>query len=318
MFDLAGGPTGGAARFRREAEQWVAALPARDVRLVGLARRLGPGWLVARELIEPQRRRIAANNVSFVTGRGPRIVLLNNALHFLRPGEIDRLPGVPADLRRQSRVVLGAALRADVIVVPCTDMAERVTAGLPRVASRVVVRHQPYTVTHSRRPGDGTGYVLYPSIPAPHKDLVGGVQLLADAIAESGLDLEVRVTCTDADLANVARRLGVRAIGPQSLDGLDQLLAGAALVFSPYTTESYGYPVAEARAVGVPVVGVDTAQNREIGSRALVGFTAGDRDSLARALEVAVATSVDPDPAPFEAAAYFAWLTTLTSATEGS
>lgn len=308
VIDTAGALTGAAARFRGEAARWVADNPSEGVRLIGTGRHVEPRWLARRELLARGERRIAANNVSWVSGRGGRVVLLQNALHFLRPGEAARLAGMPPGMARQVPVVRAAARRATRLVVPCTEMGERVAAVLPGVRSRLAVRHLPVSVRNTRRPPADDPYVLYPGIPAVHKDLVGHLGALVDAIERAGSRLVVRVTAPPGPLGELAGHPGVVALGLQSQAAMDDLWAEASAVYAPTTIESFGYPVAEARVLGVPVIAVDNPQNREIGGGALVGFTAGDRESLAGAVSAACSHDPEPDPGPFDSNAYFDWL----------
>jgi glycosyltransferase involved in cell wall biosynthesis len=71
--------------------------------------------------------------------------------------------------------------------------------------------------------------------------------------------------------------------------------------------EAFGYPLAEARVHGVPVLSPDGPLAREIAGRALVPYRSGDRDSLACALE-RCEEPVAPETCAFDAAAYFRWL----------
>ncbi len=311
ILDVAGNPTGGAGRWRHEAKQWVSGVPDSGVRLIGLDERVQPAWLLQRELIGWSARRIAANNVGFVGGRGPRIVLLRNALHFLRRSELQHLPQPRSHVQRQKHIVMIAATRADTIVVPCSDMAERVASAAPRLTPNIVVRHHPITVSSKRRPPSAAPYVLYPTSPAPHKDLAGSLTGLVEALTSTGSALRVRATAPREALGAAGCHSLVDPVGVQPLEAMGALWAEAAAVYAPSHVESFGYPVAEARAIGVPVIAVDTPQNREIGGVALVGFVDGSRDSLANAIERACSLVPAADPSPFDPGAYFSWLTAL-------
>ena len=72
--------------------------------------------------------------------------------------------------------------------------------------------------------------------------------------------------------------------------------------------KSFGFPLAEARVNGVPVIARDTPQNREIAGAALCGYTLGDGDSLRQATEAALNARITPDPEPFDPDAYFDWM----------
>ena len=83
---------GGAARFLDELAPISSAPGAMMWRSLARGGRSGPGWLLRRELIGRARgRRVALNNIGFVTPGGQRWTLLRNALHFLTKGEQERL-----------------------------------------------------------------------------------------------------------------------------------------------------------------------------------------------------------------------------------
>lgn len=311
VLDVAGARSGGAARWRVEARKWVRERAGTDVLLLGMGEQVEPRWLVRRELVGWTARRIAANNVSFVGGRGPRIVLLRNALHFLREQDFESVPEVPASVRLQALVVRATARRADVLVVPCSDMADRVRDAVASGASRIVVRHHPLTAEVRRRAASGDPYILYPSIPARHKDLTGTLGSLVEVLEDVAPDLCVRVTAPAGALGALASHSLVRAVGVQDLEAMDNLRAEAEALYAPSKVESFGYPVAEARAAGVPVIAVDTPQNREIAGRALFGYKYGSRESLASAVEAAITATIEPEPRPFDPDTYFSWLTSL-------
>lgn len=76
----------------------------------------------------------------------------------------------------------------------------------------------------------------------------------------------------------------------------------------PPGLESFGFPLAEARVNGQPVIAQDTEQNREIAGPALCAFTIGDADSLRHATELALKGGNTPDTEPFDPDSYFNWL----------
>jgi glycosyltransferase involved in cell wall biosynthesis len=92
---------------------------------------------------------------------------------------------------------------------------------------------------------------------------------------------------------------------------MQQLWATAAAVYMPFSVESFSYPVAEGRSFGVPVIALDTDQNREIGAGALFGYRDGDPESLAQAVAAALAAKISPEPEAFDPDRYFAWLMCL-------
>ena len=137
---------GGAARYAAELEGYLARTgrAGRAGHRRGAARRAQRGWCAGRS----RSRRRAAGSPSTTSASsapgGPRWALLRNALHFLTDAEADGLDrALRASVRREAVVVRLAARRADVLVVPCTAMAERVTRALPAARSRIVVRAHP-------------------------------------------------------------------------------------------------------------------------------------------------------------------------------
>jgi glycosyltransferase involved in cell wall biosynthesis len=315
--DMAGGTIGGAGRYRAEVWGYLERSARDDIKIIGARRRLSAAWLATREAAAVRRsRRISFNNVGFLTPGGERWTLLSNALHFLTGPEMATLdPGLRAAVSRQARVVHGAARRSDVLIAPCTAMAGRITAALPGVADRVVVRMHPVFAgsvsagpVPTRRPDEPL--ILCPVLFAPYKHMA---DRLAEwlAAADEALDDSVRMIVT-ADAAQVPARLAasprLRFAGPLGLAQLTELRARSRALYFPTGLESFGWPLAEARVYGKPVIARDTAQNREIAGSALRGFIPGDPDSLRQATESALAARVSPDPAPFEPGAYFDWL----------
>jgi hypothetical protein len=311
FVDAAGATIGGGARFRLELYQYLARAGREDVKLIGVDRRIDPAWLLRREAARPtQGRRVALNNVSFVTPGGERWTRLGNALHFLTDDEAARIdPSLRAAMRRQAIVVHLAARRSHVLVTPSTAMAERVRRVLPDLGHRVVPRLNPVSPgSIPRIPRDHA--ILCPVLFAPYKAMAERLTELLAAIEECG-DSSVRVRVTahrnemPPELADHAR---IDLVGRLSLADLRRLWAHSRAIYFPTGIESFGYPLAEARVSGQPVIALDTAQNREIAGPALCGFTPGSPDSLRRATMLALTTEVAPDPAPFDPDAYFGWL----------
>jgi glycosyltransferase involved in cell wall biosynthesis len=309
--DIAGAQVGGAARFAAELHRYLARARREDVTVIGVGQRIEPLWLMRREIVVPRKaRRIALNNVSFVCPGGERWVLLRNALHFLTEEEISRQDRSlrPATVR-DAAVVRIAARRAHVLVVPSTAMANRVVAIMPSVRHRIVVRPHPVSVdTMPRVPRDMA--ILCPVLFAPYKEMPRQLSELLIAIESLG-DPSIRVHVT-ADKSDVNPSLAcnprIELVGKLDQRGLAQLWARSRAIYFPTGLESFGYPLAEARVNGLPVIARDSMQNREIAGSALRGFTIGDRDSLRNAVELALTTSAKPDPVTFNPDAYFNWM----------
>jgi hypothetical protein len=311
IVDAAGAQMGGAARYLDELRGYLARTGREDVKIIGSLRRVGPGWLLRRELSSRARsRRVALNNVGFVTPGGQRWTLLRNALHFLTEVEEARLdPALRASVRRDAVVVHLAARRSDVIVAPSTAMNERIATVRPDLGGRIVIRPHPVSVASTPRlPGDPV--ILCPVLFAPYKQMAQRLTELLTAVGDLGdPSVRVRVTAHAAEVpAAVACHPQVELVGRLPHGKLRELQARSRAIYFPTGLESFGYPLAEARVSGQPAIARDTAQNREIAGPALCGYTPGDPDSLRRAVEVALTADVAPDPGPFDPDRYFGWL----------
>jgi glycosyltransferase involved in cell wall biosynthesis len=311
IVDSAGGQMGGAARFKVELHRYLSDTGRKDVHIIGADRRVDPAWLLRREVAMPTKgRRIALNNVSFVTPGSERWALLRNPLDFLTAEEEETSdPALRSANRRRASIVHLAARRADVLVVPSAGMAKRVTKTLPSVASRVVVRHHPIAADSvPRLPRDPA--ILCPVLFSPYKGMIDRITELLAAMDDVA-DGTVRLRVT-ADHAEIPKALSchprIDVLGRLDHRALNDLWARSRAIYFPPGIESFGYPLAEARVSGQPVIALDTEQNREIAGPAFVGFTISDVDSLRNATKRALTMNVTPDPEPFDSVAYFDWL----------
>jgi hypothetical protein len=311
IVDAAGGPEGGAARFKVELRRYMERSGRQDVQIIGMGRRVDPAWLLRRETrFSMSNRRVALNNVSFVTPGSERWTLLRNPLDFLTEDEDANLDsGLRAEGRRRIPVVHLAARRADVLVVPSTAMATRVTRTLPGVASRVVVRHHPVSADSiPRMPREP--FILCPLIFAPYKHMVPRLREWV-AAADGHIHSSIRMLVT-ADRSEVPGDLAdhrlIKLVGRIPHADLRMLWARSRAIFFPSALESFGFPLAEARVNGQPVIACDSELNQEVAGPALCGFTIGNADSLRSATQQALSSNVAPDPAPFDPDSYFDWL----------
>jgi hypothetical protein len=309
--DVAGGHLGGAARYRDEFYRYLRHSAREDIKVIGARRHLTPAWLAVREAAAVRRsRRVALNNVGFFAPGGERWTLMANSLYFLTAAEMAaQAPGIRSALARQIPVVHRAARRSDVLVAPCTAMAERIKATLPDVADRVVARLHPVSAsTVTRRPDRSK--ILCPVLFAPYKNMPSRLTEWIAAVDES-LEESVRMIVT-ADPNEVPPSLAasrrIELVGRLDLPTLNGHWATSQAIYFPCDLESFGWPLAESRVNGHPVIAQDTPQNREIAGAALCGYTVGDPDSLRRATEAALSMTLEPDLRPFSPDAYFDWL----------
>lgn len=310
VIDCAGAAMGGAARYLKELDAWLKGQHHAPT-VVGRARTLSPRWLLERERTVPKAaRRIALNNVGFARRGGHRVVLLRNALHFAAEEELAKLGyAIPRALKLQTSVVRAMAKRADLVVVPCHAMGDRVLSFLPALHDRVVARPHPV----APRPWAGTAAteaeLLVPILNAPYKRLPWHLENIIEACGSSDLIERIYVTADAADFPNpIAADPRIVFVGRLRSDELDSYWRRCRAVYFPTQLESFGYPLAEARANGRRVVALDSSQNREIAGPALAPFIAGDSHSLQAALADAMSVSVAPDREAFDPSNYFDWL----------
>lgn len=310
--DVAGGPIGGAARFRKEFYQYLGRTGDAGIKVIGSHQRVTPAWLLRREILGSVKgRRVALNNVGFILPGGEHWTLLGNALHFLNNSEVAELdPSLHAIATRQAAVVRFAARRSDVLIAPCSAMAERVSTILPDVQKRLVVRMHPVSANPIKH-RHSEALVLCPIIFEAYKHMEDRLYEWISAVEEGGIDPELRllVTATASELpASIAHSNRIELVGRMDHVKLCRLWARSRAIYFPPGLESFGFPLAEARANGQPVIARDAAQSREIAGPALCGFQVGDRESLQNAIRLALTMKVYPDPEPFDPDAYFNWM----------
>ena len=309
--DVAGGPMGGAARFRVELYNYLERTGRKDIGIIGAKRRLDSAWLIRREVTGHSRsRRVALNNVGFVAPGGDRWTLLGNALHFLTDTEISALdPSLRTIAKRQAAVVRLAARRSDVLIAPCSAMAERVAHIIPAVRKRLVVRMHPVSSSVLTKMAS-TKSILCPIIFSSYKHM--HARLTEWLVATEGyIDPRIRmlVTASPSEVPqSLALNRRIKLLGRLDHATLCQFWAQSSAVYFPTGIESFGFPLAEARANGLPVIARDTPQNREIAGSALCGFSVSDAESLLHATELALVKEVPPNPEPFDPTAYFDWM----------
>jgi len=297
---------GGASRFMMELRVYLKRTAHNDIVLLGDGHSLTTGWLIRRELAaanQHPRAVVALNNVSFVAAGLHRTVLLRNALHFPLPGEQLTLP--PAARYRiaaEARIARTAIRRADLVVVPASSMAARVSRWVPEARTRIAVRPHPVS-PRSVNGGRVPGRIVCPVLLAPWKGLGKRLALCIDAcsrIRAAGIAVELVVTATEKELAQEGISAdAVTAVGRRDVREMEELLATAHVVYFPTAIESFGYPLAEARANGQPVLALANSHNAEVAGNALVGFepnVGSLEQAIWRSLELEVTPSVVSTP----------------------
>jgi glycosyltransferase involved in cell wall biosynthesis len=214
---------------------------------------------------------INLGNIALALPRGPQWLMVRN-----------RLLVDPVERRRNSRnrvrsQVLRWSMRAsEVWIVPSSAMAAAVQDFARELDMRVreiwVLPHgQPNPpAPRLRSPRSGAMRILYPAIPALHKNfqtLLEAVRLLRS----SGVDARVTLTVTEQELQRLTNDAPpsadawVHYLGRVEHVLVRELYQTHDVVAFPSTCESFGLPLIEARAAGLPVVASDLDVFRELG-----------------------------------------------------
>jgi glycosyltransferase involved in cell wall biosynthesis len=151
--------------------------------------------------------------------------------------------------------------------------------------------------------------ILCPVLFSPYKQMEARLSELLGAVDACGdPTVRIRVTASPGDLPPpIINDPKIEFVGRVDQRQLREVWARSAAIYFPTGLESFGYPLAEARVSGHPVIARNTPQNIEVAGAALCGFTVGDPDSLRHAIALALIKNVAPDPAPFDPDAYFDW-----------
>ncbi|MBE3199554.1 MULTISPECIES: glycosyltransferase [Parafrankia] len=206
-------------------------------------------------------------------------------------------------------------LRADVVIVPAQSMAERVTRVVPSARERLAVLHNPVSVPRARCSPPASPRFVCPIVPGPYKMLEERLTVAleaADILAAPPhrVDIAIDVTATPAAFRRhaVVSHPRINFLGALTPTQVEDLVRGCSAILYPTELESFGYPLAEGRAMGVPVVGLDTPHNREVAGPALVPYARQVAHEVAAAMFAALAAAPAADPAPFDPGRYFARL----------
>jgi glycosyltransferase involved in cell wall biosynthesis len=187
------------------------------------------------------------------------------------------------------------ARRARRVIFPSRAAAEQIRAVVPIPEERVAV--VPYGICPEMfdsgpEPPSGPPYLFVPASLQRHKNLEVAIRALR-WIADP--DLEIRIAGeseTDPSYARSLRELAertgaasrVKFLGAVPYQEMPALYWGATAMVFPSLLETFGHPLLEAMAAGIPILTSDIPTIREIAGDVAHYFPGSDPGALARAV----------------------------------
>ncbi len=181
------------------------------------------------------------------------VYTVHDAIPFDHPGL------TPINARRHARLLRAIMRHAAALVTVSADAKARIVAATGCAEGFVTNCSQPVILPSTAPPPpDGHasgGYFLFCGSIEPRKNLVR----LAEAHRASGTALPLLIVGPDGwrageVLAAIGSSGGVRRLPYQGRDALIGLIAHARALLFPTLAEGFGLPVAEAMALGTPVM----------------------------------------------------------------
>ena len=246
-----------------------------------------------------------------------QILLVRNTLYFSQIYQQTFLPRQSLKMRiaftlRRWMICRGVK-SADCVMTPTQAMLEELRQYVEVPDCKAVVN--PYGVEPPDSKGTKPvtrvrGYasvpqraisLLYISLYAEHKNLMTLLKALPLLNKDRNRKFLLKTTVnphweaasrvlTQADDINLAGRQDIAAwvefAGPLGQKEIEEQYRNADIFVFPSITESFGHPMAEAMAHGLPVVAADTPVNREMCGDAAIYFSPLEPDRLAQAIHL--------------------------------
>jgi glycosyltransferase involved in cell wall biosynthesis len=240
-----------------------------------------------------------------------QVLLVRNSLYFSSLYRSKILPHkswssrVDEALRRW--LVCRSAMASDLVLTPSQAMLDELRAAIHLPGA--LVNH--YGVDcHRFRPvakafaEEGCVSLVFTSLYSEHKNVgtlfralleleASGQKCRLITTADPGWEkIENDIRESDRGLADeLKRRLLIELTGVLAVSALDQLYDRADIFVYPSIVESFGHPLLEAMAAGLPIVAADVPVNRELCGDAAAYFSPFDHSECACAINKVVRDS---------------------------
>ncbi|MFT5485946.1 MAG: glycosyltransferase involved in cell wall biosynthesis [Paracoccaceae bacterium] len=280
-----------------------------DVNLSGLGgiKRLFWEQLNWRRIVRDSGARVlySSANYGLVRPPIPQILMIQGEISFnpyyqeaVLP-RLSRMERIGFALRR--RLVRWSMRHSDIVLFPSLTSMESVVGDDPELAEKSRVNYLCAEDSLKNMQNariwreDGVLKTLYISVYYPHKDPLTLVRAIGK-LRESGMNAATRITMKDEDFTHwssgPADLKKLRApehsdfltLGHVPHKNIDDELKQHDVLVSTSLAETFGFPLVESMAAGIPVVATDVPIHREICGDAALYFAPGDSDDLAKQL----------------------------------
>ena len=281
----------------------------------GMLRRLAFDNRTVPRLAREHQADVLFSSTGFATLRSPcpQLLLVRNPIYFcpVYQQKHKELGRSCHSIRTRRWMSLLSIRAADVAVFPTDAMRQLVAARMSLARKRTEVLHYGFARDRFFQNGaeepqivnkidqwkkEGCRILVHVSACAIHKNLETVLDALP-IVSAAGVNIKLVTTLTkgargDPDvfdrLTTQTRRLGladtVVSSGHLEHDQLHHLYRKADVFVFPSFTESFGHPLVEAMACGLPIVASDMAINRELCREAAFYFDTFSPQSCANAL----------------------------------
>lgn len=283
-------------------------------RIIGGWRRLWWEQVTLRRVLRREGVDVLFSTANFAMFRCPvrQVLLVRNAVYFSKLYQEMIVPRQSLKRRttfRLGRWLIGFSVRsADVVMTPTQAMLNELREYFEVPPHKAMVNSYGADVHmgvagnvpgRSRRKdasGPSPMRLLYVSLYAEHKNLDTLLRAMPLLNREGGREFVLKTTANPHwEVARYAVRRRedialaqmpdiapwVQIVGPLGKGETERLYLDSDLFVFPSLMESFGFPMVEAMAYGLPIVASDTPVNREICGESALYFRSRDTDDLA-------------------------------------